>query len=118
MVTFEQQVSLLYEAAFDRPADTEGLKFHVDLLKSGASLLSVAQAFAASQEFQTRNQYAADDFMIAQNIFWNGLERSLTRDSAEGQMWSSYLANHDAGHVLYTIAASVEIVGSDVTWVL
>lgn len=48
----------LYQAAFARTPDKAGLGFWINTLDKGASLLSVAQGFASSQEF--RDVYGAN----------------------------------------------------------
>lgn len=47
------QIYRLYQAAFDRAPDAEGLGFWLDGIDAGTSLLDVATGFLATSEFQT-----------------------------------------------------------------
>lgn len=46
------QTYRIYQAAFDRKPDDEGLKYWINLMDSGSSLTTVASAFQLSTEFQ------------------------------------------------------------------
>ncbi|MEL6766000.1 MAG: DUF4214 domain-containing protein [Pseudomonadota bacterium] len=50
-LTEVQELALLYEAAFGRSADAEGLNFWLDALEGGLSLTEIAERFIESDEF-------------------------------------------------------------------
>lgn len=46
------QIARMYDTVLQRAPDTPGLEFYLDEMERGASLLSIAQAFLGSAEFQ------------------------------------------------------------------
>ena len=92
------QAYRLYQAAFDRTPDTSGLSFWIRQMDAGATLLTVAEQFLASPEFQSKyganptNEAFID--LLYQNVldrlpdqggydFWiDAFNRGLTRAGA------------------------------------
>lgn len=64
----------LYDIFFDRAADSSGLRFWVETMRSGASLRDIAVSFAQSSEFHLKySQAATADFVEA--LYANLFER-------------------------------------------
>ncbi|MEM9764462.1 MAG: DUF4214 domain-containing protein [Pseudomonadota bacterium] len=76
-LTEVQELALLYEAAFGRSADVEGLNFWLDALNSGLTLDDVADRFIESDEFISLfgEIDTLTDTQIVTNFFENVLER-------------------------------------------
>lgn len=65
----------LYQAAFDRAPDEQGLGFWIKQLDDGMSLESVASGFANSAEFTQRYGSTTDDSFV-KNLYQNVLDRA------------------------------------------
>lgn len=96
--TVEAAVSTLYEAAFGRAADANGLKFWFDRAREGVSLSDIADAFTQSTEFTDQKAMSNEDFVaqLYQNTFG--------RAADEGGLahWTTVLQNGalDRGDVI------------------
>jgi len=96
----------LYQAAFDRTPDREGLAFWVAQLDSGSNLFQVADGFVSSPEFGTLYPDLSSDTVL-HNYYLNVLDRPA---DAEGfAYWSAQMANGlSASEVLVWFAESPE----------
>lgn len=96
----------LYQAAFDRTPDREGLAFWVAQLDSGSNLFQVADGFVSSPEFGTLYPDLSSDTVL-NNYYLNVLDRPA---DAEGfAYWSAQMANGlSASEVLVWFAESPE----------
>ncbi len=83
------QAYRLYEAAFNRQADNEGLGFWIKALDNGTSLTTVASGFTHSAEFEPLyGANSSDDDYI--NTLYNNV---LDRDADQGghDFWFKHL---------------------------
>ena len=96
----------LYQAAFDRVPDREGLAFWVGQLDAGSTFFQVAQGFVQSPEFQRLNPDMSND-AILNNYYLNVLGRPA---DAEGlAYWSQQMANGmPASEALFWFSESAE----------
>lgn len=84
-----EKVARLYQAAFSRPADLDGLNFNVDRLDAGViSLNDIAGAFASSTEFNAKYG-ALDDRGFVQLLYVNTLGRQ--GDGSGVDSWTGVL---------------------------
>lgn len=83
------QAYRLYQAAFDRAPDQAGAGFWINALDKGQSLLQVASAFVASNEFKQVFGAASSNEQIVNLLYQNILHRP--GDSAGVQFWTSIL---------------------------
>ena len=83
------QAYRLYEAAFNRESDNEGLGFWIDTLDGGSSLLDVATGFTNSAEFLSLygENGSNDDFI--NTLYNNVLDRN--GDSGGHNFWVGHL---------------------------
>lgn len=65
----------LYQAAFDRQADTEGLGYWIHRHDEGAALLDIALGFLQSSEFTNRHGEASNDTTFIDALYLNVLGR-------------------------------------------
>lgn len=99
----------LYQAAFDRTPDKEGLGYWIVAMDDGMTLQGVASSFIASQEFE--NMYGANstDEVFTTLLYNNILNRN---PDAEGMTyWLDELGQHDTSHragILVFFSESVE----------
>ena len=71
------QAYRLYQAAFARIPDGEGVKYHVnDIEVNGLNLYQVAQNFLASPEFSDKYGISLSDFDYINALYQNVLGRS------------------------------------------
>ena len=83
------QAYRLYQAAFDRQPDTEGLGFWIHSMDEGAGLQAVSQSFLESAEFQ--HKYGSlDDHGFVKAMYQNVLDREP--DDAGYEYWAGELA--------------------------
>lgn len=82
----------LYQAAFDRTPDAQGLAFQVERLEHGTALTDVAAGFAASPEFAALYGSGADAEAIVERFYLNVLDRA---GEAEGIAY--HVARLEAG---------------------
>ena len=85
------QIYRLYDALMGRTADAGGLSNWTATLNNGATLLSVAQSFVASPEFQNRGTAALSDSAFVDWLYLNVLRRPA--DAAGKATWLSELAS-------------------------
>lgn len=98
----------LYVLLLGRNADKAGFDHHVQLLESGASLLSIAQGIAASTEFSLRYSDRASEIEMVNNMFTAGLGRSISVKS-ELDGWFDYLEGATVAEAALLIAESPEM---------
>jgi hypothetical protein len=99
-------VSRLYLAAFQRVPDQPGLNNWVSYLRAGNSLESMADTFAASQEFTNRYKSLSDSDYVSQ-LYQNVLGRAA--DPAGLAYWTGLLASGTTrGQVLIGFSQSPE----------
>lgn len=80
----------IYQAAFDRTPDADGLSFWIQALDGGASLLEVAHGFVDSAEFQSvYGSNPTDEDYVAQ-LYFNVLGRPGEQEGVE--FWEDQLA--------------------------
>jgi hypothetical protein len=99
----------LYQAAFDRAPDTEGLTFNLHLLETGLNHDQMASAFAASPEFTNLHGdgVACTDVQFVTALYEDVLHRAPDAPGLAG--WDNYLASGvDRGSVLIGFSESVE----------
>lgn len=86
------QAFRLYQAAFDRRPDNEGLKFWISMMDNGVDLISVANSFVESNEFKTMygSNSSNGDFITS---IYNNI---LSRDPDEGG-YNYWLEQMNAG---------------------
>jgi hypothetical protein len=100
------QAYRLYQAAFDREPDLEGLGFWIMAMESGAKLVEVAEQFYLSPEFQARYG-AVSDLQFLTLLYKNVLKRT---PDIEGQNF--WLKNLQGGlpraTVLHDFSESTE----------
>lgn len=101
------QVTRLYDAAFNRQPDSDGLAFWTNALQVGASLDAIADAFVASPEFQSRYGGTDNDDFVGL-LYRNVLGREGDDDGEE--YWDNGLdaGRFDHSDVLLAFAQSPE----------
>lgn len=107
-MTYEQQVTALYDVAFNRNPDAAGLALHVDPLESGAlDFDQIADAFAASGEFAAVHDVDVP-FAVISKVYEFGLDRSAMVD--EMIAWGNPLYDYEinTGDFLVGVALSAE----------
>ncbi|WP_193060352.1 DUF4214 domain-containing protein [Halomonas sp. 3A7M] len=102
-------IEALYQMAFDREADAEGLEYWSGIRNEGSSLFEVADYFLASEEFVSAHgdNLGDDDFLML--LYDNTFDRA---PDAEGlEYWSEVLGAEQAGQgdVMAYFASSDEI---------
>lgn len=85
--TVEAAVTTLYETAFGRTADANGLQFWFDAAANGMSLKDIANAFTQSDEFKTESPADIDAFVS--NLYQNTFGRAA--DTAGLEYWTNIL---------------------------
>ncbi len=106
----EDEIYRLYVAFFLRFPDASGFNYWVSVRKSGASLESVAAAFASSTEFVT-TYGSLPDSQFVDLVYNNVLGRSA--DPAGSGYWQGQLAaGVDRGAVMVGFSESAEFVMS------
>ncbi len=91
----EIAIQELYIAYFGRPADPSGFKYWLDSLSNGVTITSIANAFAASEEWQVINALNTNDFLILiyQQCFGRGYNVKTPPSSAsETSLQKLYIA--------------------------
>lgn len=99
----------LYEAAFDRTPDLQGLSHNIRLVDDGqVDLVSLADAFVGSTEFIDRYGENAGNQTLVTALYNNVLDRDPDQAGLDG--WVDLLASGqmDAGDVLIGFANSAE----------
>jgi len=102
------KVYRLYQAAFDRIPDTEGLGFWIDAVDNGANLVTDAAAgFIHSAEFASIYGTAPSDKAFISLLYNNVLHRPL--DQSGYDFWVNALAaGADRADILYKFSESAE----------
>lgn len=96
----------LYQAAFDRKPDTDGLKYWIGEMDRGQSIGQIAQSFVDSTEFKALNP-GQDQNSIINSYYLHVLHRSA--DEAGYQYWNTQMANGmKANEVLVSFSESQE----------
>lgn len=80
-----EQAYRIYQAAFARKPDDEGLGYWTDLIDRGASLAEVAHGFVLSQEFVTRYGTVTSHEDYVSTLYLNVLGRQ--QDEAGAAYW-------------------------------
>ncbi len=88
------QAFRLYQAAFDRAPDLQGLGYWIAQLDHGASLLAVAQSFIVSPEFRYLYGNTADHYNVVVQLYENVLHRGI--DQAGLNFWVHALDSRQA----------------------
>jgi peptidoglycan/xylan/chitin deacetylase (PgdA/CDA1 family) len=97
----------LYQAAFNRPPDVDGLQYWA---RSGASMPAIAEQFASSAEFQLRYG-ALDDAGFVRRLYLNVLGREP--DPTGASYWQGGLsAGLSRGAVLLGFSESRELISA------
>ncbi|MCY1707687.1 DUF4214 domain-containing protein [Pannonibacter sp. SL95] len=108
-LTLQQQITALYDAAFNRPPDAAGLAHHIDLITSGQlDLYSVADAFAASAEFAAGTGLGGTPSVIVQRLYSNALNRAGSVEESSAWLDLLYTGRADMGDALAGFALSAE----------
>lgn len=106
------QAYRIYQAAFNRTPDTDGLGFWINVMDHGATLAQVTQSFVASAEF--RNLYGAQpsNAEILTRYYQNVLHRAA--DQAGFDYWLDVMDHHggSAAAVLADFGQSEENVAA------
>lgn len=95
----EDSLTLLYDAAFNRSPDNEGLGYWIsELAKSDISINDIANLFIQSEEFQELygEEVSDDDFI--ESLYVNTLDRAS--DAGGKAYWFGQLASGMARHEL------------------
>lgn len=102
-----QSVALIYDAALGRAPDAAGLEYWAGQIKSGsATSTSVADAFAASGEFQAATAGLSNAGLV-DFVYRNVLDRSA--DAGGQAFWTQQLDNGlGRGQLLFEFAQSAE----------
>lgn len=101
------QAFRLYQAAFDRQADTGGLKYWVERLDSDLSLTQAAQLFVETPEFKKVNTDQSSTGLIT-SYYQHVLNRAP--DAGGLAYWENAMAtgNTNAAHMLVSFSESAE----------
>ncbi|NBN63084.1 DUF4214 domain-containing protein [Pannonibacter tanglangensis] len=108
-LTLRQQVTALYDVAFNRDPDQAGLQHHLDLITSGRlDLYGLADAMVASEEFAATTGREGNPVVTIQRYYSNGLERGGTVE--ESAAWLDLIlgGRADLGDALVGFALSPE----------
>lgn len=97
----------LYRAAFDRESDDSGLGYWIAQLENGSSLNTVANAFVASDEFQSLYGDSVTDEEFVNLLYNNVLDRDA--DAGGYTYWTNALhSDLTRADVLVSFSESVE----------
>lgn len=91
------QAYRVYQAAFNRTPDNDGLKFWIAQMDSGASLSSVAAGFVGSTEFQTLYGANATNEQFITKLYSNVLHRAP--DQGGFNFWLAALNSNNVDRV-------------------
>lgn len=98
----------LYQAAFNRIPDFDGLGFWIGAIDSGASLKSVASQFISSQEFKTLYGANVNDVGFITNLYQNVLHRAPDQGGLDFWLRSLNVENQTRSDVLVGFSESNE----------
>ena len=97
----------LYKAAFDRESDDSGLGYWIAQLENGSSLNGVANAFVASDEFQSLYGDSVTDEEFVNLLYNNVLDRNA--DAGGYTYWTNALhSDLTRADVLVSFSESIE----------
>jgi hypothetical protein len=98
----------LYQAAFDRTPDADGLGYWIKMMDSGQTLQQVAAGFVASQEFASLYGANVSDSQFVNALYQNVLHRA--GETAGYNYWMEALEQHGASRaaVLGSFSESAE----------
>ena len=96
----------LYQAAFDRIPDLEGLGYWIESMDNGTSLQSVASSFLVSAEFQSMYGTDPSDSTFVTLLYNNILNR--TPDDAGMAYWLDELSQYPTSHRAEVLASFSE----------
>lgn len=102
----EAQILRLYQAAFGRSPDAEGLTFWLDAYRGGQSLESIAGDFTRSDEWTQRFGSNPAPSSLISSLYLNVLGRSP--DAAGEQFWVDQLDTRSTASVLVSFSESPE----------
>ena len=110
-IDIEDAVYRLYEAAFNRPADSDGLFFWTSQVNVGQSLSNISDTFVSSGEFIAQYGESVDDQTFVKLLYDNVLDRQADEDGLS--YWTGLLDDGflDRGDVLLEFSRSVENIG-------
>ena len=107
-MTYEQQMTALYDTAFNRTPDAAGLALHVGLMESGLlDYNQIADAFAASDEFKKIHDEDAP-IVVVSTVYQFGLDRDATLPEIPAWAIPLALGTIDTGDFLVGVALSAE----------
>lgn len=101
------QAYRLYQAAFQRAPDVDGLGFQINALDSGYSLHQVAQNFLDSPEFRTLYGTSLDDRTFVTKLYENVLNRGPDAEGLAFQM-AALAGGRDRAQLLVDFSESAE----------
>ena len=117
----EAAVSTLYQTAFGRTAEAGGLDYWFDLVRGGATMNQISNAFTNSAEFAAQATKSNNDFVnsLYQNTFGRAGEDAgvaywldaLGSGATRADLINSF-AQIGANNIAGTIQTEVELVGS------
>jgi hypothetical protein len=98
----------LYQAAFDRAPDADGLGYWIKMMDNGQTLQQVAAGFVASQEFASLYGANVSDSQFVNALYQNVLHRA--GETAGYNYWMEALEQHGASRaaVLGSFSESAE----------
>ncbi|WP_120994215.1 DUF4214 domain-containing protein [Stutzerimonas urumqiensis] len=91
----------LYQAAFDRTPDTEGLRFWVSVMDRGTSLMDVSAAFTTSPEYRQLYGAAPTDAEVLTHYYLNVLDRTPDQEGFDYWMTQMQAGLSDAAVLAY-----------------
>ncbi|WP_374580794.1 DUF4214 domain-containing protein [Pseudoduganella sp.] len=106
------QVYRLYQAAFDRKPDSEGLGYWIEQADKGYSLVDIAQGFVTSSEFKKLYGEAPANQDLVARLYQNVLHRAGEKEGMD--FWTAALDNKisSVAQVLVGFSESKENVGA------
>lgn len=106
------QLYRLYQAAFDRKPDSEGLGYWIAQADKGFSLLQIAQGFVTSDEFKKLYGSAPSNHDLVSRLYQNVLHRAGEKEGMD--FWTGVLERKAASvaEVLVGFSESKENVGA------
>lgn len=103
------QIYRLYDAAFGRPADEQGMGYWLNALDNGVSLTAIANEFVNSQEFGQLYGTNLSNHQFVTALYNNVLDR--TPDTAGANFWEQALnSGYSRAQILTAFSESIECV--------
>jgi Ca2+-binding RTX toxin-like protein len=102
------QAYRLYQAAFDRTPDASGVGFWMSAMEKGSSLVTIAENFISSAEYQKAYGIGLSNHDIVTKYYQNILHRAPEQGGLD--FWTGVLDNHSSSlaGVLAAISESTE----------